>query len=345
MFERFTDKARHVVVLAQEEARGFQHNYIGTEHLLLGVLGEPTGIGGRALTGFGLSLPDVREEVLARIGPGQQRLDGHIPFTPRAKKVLEFALREAIALQHNYIGTEHVLLGLVREGDGVGAQIIAAHAPEPVAVRVRMAVLDLLPTASVEPGRRWLRRQHARSAGDETASAQLDTTPAADTTLSEAARLAGSHPVGSQHLLLAALADPDSAAARVLTTLGVDLDQAKDALRAVDITGTSDESPQDAGRRSMRIRATETQVTVEATDPALIHLARAAIDALADEAEDPDTIRGDLPLSVSVGNVWRALYDSLDDIRRRAVMSTDSPPAPPSANPPRAERGRSTGAD
>ncbi len=345
MFERFTDKARHAVVLAQEEARGFQHNYIGTEHLLLGVLGEPTGIGGRALTGLGLSLPEARAEVLARIGPGQQRLDGHIPFTPRAKKVLEFALREAIALKHNYIGTEHVLLGLVREGDGVGAQIIAAHAPEPVAVRVRMAVLDLLPAVSVETGRRWLRRHHGPSADDETGPAQLDTTPAADTTLSEAARLAGSHPVGSQHLLLAALADPDSAAARALTTLGVDLDEAKDALRAVDITGTSDESPQDAGRRSMRIRATDTQVTIEATDPALIHLARAALDALADEADEPDTIRGDLPVSVSVGNVWRAVHDSLDDIRRRAVMSTDSRPAPTSANPTRGERGRSSGAD
>jgi ATP-dependent Clp protease ATP-binding subunit ClpC len=341
MFERFTDKGRHVVVLAQEEARALQHNYIGTEHLLLGLLGEPDSIGGRALARFDLSLPAAREEVLARIGPGPMRLDGHIPFTPRAKKVLELALREALALKHNYIGTEHVLLGLVGEGEGVGALIVAAHAPEPAAVRVRMAVLDLLPTAPVEPGRRWLRPRSRPSRDDRTEPAELDTTLAADTTLREASRLAGADPVGSQHLLLAALADPDSAAARVLITLGVDLEQAKVALRAVDITGTSDESPEDAGRRNMRIRTSDTQVTIEVTDPALVERARAALDALAD---DSDTIRGDLAVSVSLGSVWRALYDSLDDIRRRAARSVDPQPAP-TTDPAAANRDGTADAD
>ena len=128
MFERFTSRARHVVVLAQEEARRLHHNYIGTEHILLGLLGEPDSVAGHVLTGFGMSLEATRGEVRAIVSPGTTARSGHIPFTPRAKKTLELALREALQLQHNYIGTEHILLGLIREGDGVAAQILLQHA-------------------------------------------------------------------------------------------------------------------------------------------------------------------------------------------------------------------------
>src|SRR3984957_11112299 len=124
MFERFTGRARHVVVLAQEEARLLNHNYIGTEHILLGLLGEPDSVGGQVLTSFGLTRDGAREEVLAKVGRGKKQLTGHIPFTPRAKKTLELSLREALAIKHNYIGTEHILLGLIREGEGVAAQIL-----------------------------------------------------------------------------------------------------------------------------------------------------------------------------------------------------------------------------
>ena len=136
MFERFTDRARRVVVLAQEEARGLNHNYIGTEHLLLGLL-EPGGIAAQALTRFGMTATGTREEVTARVGRGSEPPKGRIPFTPRAKKVLELSLREALSLSHNYIGTEHILLGLIREGepgdgrDGVAAQILTEHARRP----------------------------------------------------------------------------------------------------------------------------------------------------------------------------------------------------------------------
>jgi len=116
MFERFTDKARHVVVLAQEEARRLDHNYIGTEHLLLGLLGEAGGVGGRALVSVGMTLDAVMARGTRHHRPRQVHPSGHIPFTPRAKKVLELALREALQLQHNYIGTEHILLGVIREG-------------------------------------------------------------------------------------------------------------------------------------------------------------------------------------------------------------------------------------
>ena len=242
MFERFTNRARHAVVLAQEEARRLQHNYIGTEHVLLGLLGEPDGLAYRALAGVGMSLEAARNEVTAIVGTGTASLSGHIPFTPRAKKTLELALREALQLHHNYIGTEHILLGLIREGEGVAAQVLKQHAD---LTAIRAAVLDLLPTAAAEAARarRWLRRPTAApgEAGAQAEQTVMSTTPAADTTLSEAARLAGSRPVGSHHLLLAALADPDTAAARALVALGVDLDQAKQTLRSADITGTSDE--------------------------------------------------------------------------------------------------------
>ncbi len=127
MFERFTDRARRAVVLAQEEARQLSHNYIGTEHLLLGLLREDEGLAAKALGSLDLTLGTVQEEVSSRIGRGPAGPKGHIPFTPRAKKVLELSLREALRLGHNYIGTEHVLLGLIREGEGVAAQIIIAR--------------------------------------------------------------------------------------------------------------------------------------------------------------------------------------------------------------------------
>jgi Clp amino terminal domain, pathogenicity island component len=124
MFEKFTDRARRVVVLAQEEARMLNHNYIGTEHLLLGVIHEGEGVAARTLESLGISLEAVRREVVEIIGRGQQAPSGHIPFTPQAKKALELSLREALQLGHDYIGTEHILLGLIRQGDGVAAQVL-----------------------------------------------------------------------------------------------------------------------------------------------------------------------------------------------------------------------------
>jgi ATP-dependent Clp protease ATP-binding subunit ClpC len=124
MFERFTERARRVVVLAQEESRLLSHNYIGTEHLLLGLLAEPEGVAARALESLNVTLDAAREQVEEIIGPGQQLSHGHIPFTPRAKKILELSLREALHMGSEVIDTEHLLLGLIDEGDGVGAQIL-----------------------------------------------------------------------------------------------------------------------------------------------------------------------------------------------------------------------------
>ncbi len=142
MFERFTDRARRVVVLAQEEARMLNHNYVGTEHILLGLIHEGAGVAATALESLGVSLEAVRRQVEEIIGRGQQAPSGHIPFTPRAKKVLELALREAQQLGHNYIGTEHILLGLIREGDGVAAQVLVKLGAD--LNRVRQQVIALL---------------------------------------------------------------------------------------------------------------------------------------------------------------------------------------------------------
>ena len=149
MFERFTDQARHVVALAQEEARMLNHNYIGTEHILLGLIHEGEGVGAKALESFGISQEAVRRQVEEIIGQGQQDpRRGHIPFTPRGKKVLELALREALQLGHNYIGTEHILLGLVREGEGKGtspaAEVLNGLGVDVDLNRVRQRVIQLL---------------------------------------------------------------------------------------------------------------------------------------------------------------------------------------------------------
>ncbi|MGA1637699.1 MAG: Clp protease N-terminal domain-containing protein, partial [Ilumatobacteraceae bacterium] len=142
MFERFTDRARRVVVLAQEEARLLNHSYIGTEHILLGLIHEGEGVAAKALEALNISLEAVRAQVEEIIGQGGSSPSGHIPFTPRAKKVLELSLREALQLGHNYIGTEHILLGLIREGEGVAAQVLVKLGAD--LSRVRQQVIQLL---------------------------------------------------------------------------------------------------------------------------------------------------------------------------------------------------------
>ena len=198
MFERFTDKARRVVVHAQEEARRVNHNYIGTEHLLLGLLREKEGVAAKALASMDISLEDVRGQVEEIIGRGETMPAGNIPFTPRAKKVLELSLRESIQLGHNYIGSEHLLLGLVREGEGVAAQVLVKQGAGLDAVRgavlkllesmreippeVRAAaerVIEAQEQAEVESGR-WPVCPRCRKPLEETAGYRVLDIPAAD---------------------------------------------------------------------------------------------------------------------------------------------------------------------
>ncbi len=141
MFERFTDRARAVVVGAQDEARALRHDYIGTEHILLGLISEGEGVAAKALESLDISLETVRQQVQEMIGRGDRAPSGHIPFTPRAKKVLELSLREALQLGHNYIGTEHILLGLIREGQGVAAQVLVRLGADLASVRLQVTQL------------------------------------------------------------------------------------------------------------------------------------------------------------------------------------------------------------
>jgi ATP-dependent Clp protease ATP-binding subunit ClpC len=152
MFERFTERARQVLVIAQDEARRLRHNYIGTEHILLGLLGEEEGLAARVLESLGFTLEDVRAEVARIVGQGDEVTTRQIPFTPRAKKVLELSLKEALSLKHKYIGTEHILLGLVREGDGVAIRILAGSGVD--AATIHDAILAKL---SGEPSSRMAR--------------------------------------------------------------------------------------------------------------------------------------------------------------------------------------------
>jgi ATP-dependent Clp protease ATP-binding subunit ClpC len=188
MFERFTDRARRVVVLAQEEARMLNHNYIGTEHILLGLLHEGEGVAARALESLGISREAVRQQVEEIIGQGQQAPAGHIPFTPRAKRVLELSLRESLQLGHQYIGTEHILLGLIREGEGVAAQVLVRLGAD--LNRVRQQVIQLL------HGPRGAEREGSAAAPRERGlppevAARLD---AIDSRLSAVERRAGTGP-------------------------------------------------------------------------------------------------------------------------------------------------------
>jgi ATP-dependent Clp protease ATP-binding subunit ClpC len=267
---------------------------------------------------------------VAAVGVGKTAQPGkHIPFTPRAKKTLELSLREALNLGHGYIGTEHILLGLIREGDGVAAQIMRTHGDLSA---IRAAVIDLVPEGEAKESirssaLRWARRRVAGLAERDVPAAEqsLTATPAADATLTEASRLAAGQPVGSHHLLLAALADADSAAARALADLGVDLEQAKDALRGADVTGTSDEQPEVAGARQMVIRVSGDRLTLEASDPAIVEAGQAALAALGEEHLADAEIR-----STSLSTVWQALRESLATIEHHAKAQE---PAEPAAQP------------
>jgi ATP-dependent Clp protease ATP-binding subunit ClpA len=174
VFERFTDRARRVVVLAQEEARMLNHNYIGTEHILLGLIHEGEGVAARALESLGVSLETVRLQVEEIIGQGQQAPSGHIPFTPRAKKVIELAGREAEDLGHSYIGTEHLLLGLIREGDGVAAQVLARLGVDLAAARLQVTGLLHGRAGSVLLSQRPRRSRRERDRLFDDALARID---------------------------------------------------------------------------------------------------------------------------------------------------------------------------
>lgn len=225
MFERFTDRARRVLVFAQQEAKSLGHPFIGTEHILLGLIVEGEGLAAKALRELGVDLDQTRQKVEQTVGPANDAdFTGPPPFTPRSKRVLELSLREALDLGHNYIGTEHLLLGLIREGQGIGPQVLIEQGL--TAPKVRNKVVSLLAgyTASRE-------------------TPAVPKTPAGAQVEATAALLAQGGPVGSQHYLLALLEDAGSLAGQVLASFGVTTEAVADRVASIGVAGTQDEMP------------------------------------------------------------------------------------------------------
>ncbi|MFJ1969208.1 Clp protease N-terminal domain-containing protein [Streptomyces sp. NPDC087903] len=254
-FERFTVEARKVVVTAQEEARLLRHSHIGTEHILLGLLDVPDSMAAKVLRQLGYDKETAQVDIAGVVKPGAEELSGHIPFAPRAKKTLELALREAQQLHHNHIGTEHILLALVREGEGVGAKVLAERI-NPIS-NIRAAVLAAVEGAQDVPAGPW-------PAG----------TPATEDTVSTASALAGGAPVGSHHLLEAMLRAENSMAARVLRELGVDPGAVAAKIDELDPETTTDANPEEAAARTMEIRLVDDEVHLILRDPTTVTIAK-----------------------------------------------------------------------
>ncbi len=310
MFERFTTEARSIVVQAQDEARLVKHNYVGTEHLLLAMLLPDTGTAA-ALSSVGISLEPTRSMVVDIVGEGGSSPTGHIPFTPRAKKVLELSLREAIKLGDNNIRAEHVLLGLVREGEGVAAQVLVKQRASLDQVR-EAALAQLNRSPGVRPA------PSSRSAGGQT--------PATDTALAVARQLAATGPLGSHHLLEALARSPESAAARVLAALGVDAEALSAKIDEIGLDGTTDLTPAESAARRITVRldagadADDTagrRAVIEFGDERTVNL----VEMITGAAGGP--LRGDDPAAGSLVGLWHAVSFELAKVAERLTGSPD----------------------
>jgi hypothetical protein len=278
---------------------------IDTEHVLLGLLGEPEAIAGRVLGQLGITLPAARADVEGLVGRGDGAPSGHIPFTPRAKKVLELSLREALALGHNYIGTEHILLGIVREGDGVAVAVLEQRGATGPTIRalVQAAVAEagaaagaLIPATGVAERR----------------------TDGADAVIAAARQLAGSGPIGTHHLLEAMTLVDDSLASNVLGALGIAPDALAATIDELGTAGTTDLSPEDAGAQRMELRVTDENVTIVLGDATSIELGR----RLASSIGTPITGGTATPL---VG-IWQANVAALRELVERVDPQQDEEP-------------------
>ncbi|MCI3241616.1 Clp protease [Streptomyces sp. 7R016] len=289
-FERFTAHARKAVVTAQEQARQLRHTHIDTEHVLLGLLDVPDGTAAKVLHRLGYDKETARADITAVAEPGSDELTGHIPFAPRAKKTLELALREAQQLQHSHVGTEHILLALVREGEGIGAQVLAERI-NPVG-KIRAAVLAAVEGSQDVPAGPW-------PAG----------TPATEDTVSTASALAGGAPVGSHHLLEAMLQAENSMAARVLRELGVDPDAVAAKIDELDPETTTDANPEETAARRMEIRVVDDEVHLILRDPETVTIAK----RVAELSNGP--IQGAGPVAGLFVPLWRSANQLLLQIQ------------------------------
>lgn len=280
-----------MVVTAQEEARLLKHDYIGTEHILLGLLDAPDSTAAKVLHQLGYDKKTAQVDIAAVVKPGTKELSGHIPFTPRAEKTLELALREALQLHHSYIGTEHILLALVKHGEGVGAKVLGERI-HPIS-KIRAAVLASLEGPQDVPVGPW-----------------PSGTPATQDTVSAAGALAGGAPVGSHHLLEAMLRVEDSMAARVLRELGIDPDAVAAKIDELDPETTTDANPEEAAARKMEIRLVDDEVHLILRDPTTVTIAQKVTEL------SGGPIRGVGPVAGMFVPLWRSTNQLLTQIQR-----------------------------
>jgi ATP-dependent Clp protease ATP-binding subunit ClpC len=321
MFERFTAESRRVVVLAQEWARELKHAHIGTEHLLLALVVLDKSPASSVLEGFGMTRESTRAAVLELVPQGEKSLRGHIPFTPRAKKVLELSLREALAREDDHISPEHVLLGILAEGEGVATQVLR---------RDGRALEDVRATviAAMGPGGRGAKP-----------SPPGGRTPAAEQVLALAEKLAAGAPVGSHHMLEALAAVDSGMAGRALAALGITSDALAVQFEAVDLYRTSDATPEQAAAATMSLSVDADKIVLTSTDPELVGKVR----GLVEQAEGPLT--GDGVLAGS----FIALHATLDAVVASidAVLNPQPPalgePGPPTSMLERLRRMRRSG--
>jgi ATP-dependent Clp protease ATP-binding subunit ClpA len=300
MFERFTDRARASVVLAQDQARRLHHEHIGTEHLLLGLLAETDGVAAKVLDAMGVRIAAVEADVVAIIGRGEAEPSGHIPFTPRAKKVLELSLREALQLGHAHIGTEHILLGLVREGEGVAAEVLVKYEGITLDAARDRVLAHIRGTGPERPG--------------STPSAR---TPAATEILHAAEQLAGSAPVGSHHLLQALLEAEGSMAANALASLGINRQVVGATLGELRLEDTTDVTPEEAAARQMELRVDGDEVHIVVGDPATVERGKLVV-GLAGGA-----VKGEGTHTAVFIPIWSEVRNSL--ARLEAALSGEHP--------------------
>ncbi|MEW6153146.1 MAG: Clp protease N-terminal domain-containing protein [Actinomycetota bacterium] len=308
MFERFTPEARATVVLAQEQARGLGHNYIGTEHVLLGLLAAPGSPAASTLAAVGVDAPAVRAALLAAAGRGESHPTCHIPFTPRAKKVLELSLREALALRHRHIGAEHILLGLVREGEGLAAEVLAGQGADLAALRQEVATR--LPAPTGRPG--W------RPSWRRPAASMAAMTPGAAQVAERATVRAAGAPVASHHYLLGLLDDDQSLAARALAELGVTRDAVEAKVAELGTAGTSDHTAVSWGALNTSLEAEGDMLTVRLEEPALAARVRDLYARL-----QVEVLRG--PMLPGSERLWQAVVGAAGESVRAIEGFTRAP--------------------
>jgi ATP-dependent Clp protease ATP-binding subunit ClpA len=305
MFEKFTTQAREVVVRSQERAGALGHQHIGTEHLLLALLNLPEDSPARvALDTVGITAEAAEAGVLEAVPRQARAVTGHIPFTPRAKSVLELSFRESQRLGSAVIGPEHVLLGLLDEPDGVAAQVLLRDGRTDAQVRSAVAAVT-----GVE-----------RAATDRTLGNTANT-PATDRVLELAAQFAGGAPVGSQHLLEALAWVEDGVAGRVLKGLGVTRDSLAEAVAGADLGGTADLTPELTAAAALRLTVDGDSAVLTSTDPTVVALVRQLVDELGGE------LSGDGPLAGSFVPLHRALVHTAAAVHQAVNPPADTPNA------------------